>query len=132
MRDVLRADLAEIASVDISVACDMTDSSEWKIRKEVDRGELESFMDGRKRKITVRSIKARMERLIKAQNQSPTIPPPPDHAKIAKAKAEARARKNQLGTPPPRRDRPRKPKPTAAATTATPAATPATPVATTL
>jgi hypothetical protein len=85
----LRAELTKLASVDLSVACDVTDSSEWKIRKEISRGELESFMDGRKRKITVRSIQARMERLLKAQASSPTIPPPPDRAKIAKTRAEA-------------------------------------------
>ena len=84
MRDDVRSDLSEIAAVDLSKAAKLDDSSEWYMRQLIKRGELESFMDGRKRKVTLRSIKARQERLLKAQNAPPTIPPVPRRSRSSK------------------------------------------------
>ena len=77
MRNDVRSDLSEIAAVDLKKAAELEDSSEWYVRELIKRGELESYIAGRKRKVTVRSIKARQERLLKAQTAAPTIPPPP-------------------------------------------------------
>src|SRR5215831_17984145 len=74
MSDV-RNDLSELAALDLRDACKLEGSSEWKIRKAIKRGEYESYVDGNRRKVTLRSIIARRERLLNAQAPSPTIPP---------------------------------------------------------
>jgi hypothetical protein len=107
MSDDVRSYWIELAALDLRDACELEGSSEWKMRKDIERGEYESYLDGRKRKITLRSIKARRERLLKAQTPSPTIPPPPQ-----RSKQEAAAKTHPGLTPqspnPPRRDRTRK------------------------
>jgi hypothetical protein len=117
MSDDVRSDLSELAALHLRDACKLVGSSEWKMRKEIERGEYESYLDGNRRKVTLRSIKARQERLIKAQTPSPTIPPPPQ-----RSKQEATAKIYLRGTPQPpnapRRGRPRKPEPAATATPA--------------
>jgi hypothetical protein len=101
MSDV-RSDLSELAAVDLSDACKLDGSSEWKIRKLIKEKQLESFVDGNRRKVTLRSLKARREWLLQAQNPSPILPPPGNPVKLAKAratkaraKAEARAQMSE-------------------------------------
>jgi hypothetical protein len=119
MSDDVRSDLSELAALDLRDACKLDGSSEWKMRKLIKKGEVESYIDGNRRKVTLRSLKARRERLIKAQAPSPTIPPPPQ-----RSKQEAAAKIHPGLTPQspsaPRRGRPRNPEPGAAtaATTA--------------
>jgi hypothetical protein len=84
MPDDVRSDLSEIAAVDLSKAAKLVDSSEWYVRQLIKQGKLQSFMDGRKRKVTLRSIKERQERLLKAQNAPPTIPPVPRRSRSSK------------------------------------------------
>jgi hypothetical protein len=91
MHDDLRGDFSKIAAVTLKKTAKLCDCSEWYIRKLIKEGQLDSDLDGGIRKVPLRSIEERQERLLKAQNPSPTIPPPPDHAKIAKARAEKRA-----------------------------------------
>ena len=76
MSDV-RSDLSELAALDLRDACKLDGSSEWKMRKLIKQGEVESYVDGRKRKVTLRSLKARRERLLKTQTAPSTIPPMP-------------------------------------------------------
>jgi hypothetical protein len=78
-------DLSDVAAVGLSKARELTDSSEWYLRRLIKRGELVSFMDGRTRKVTVRSIKARQERLLKVQPTPPTIPPTPRRGRSEQA-----------------------------------------------
>jgi hypothetical protein len=84
MSDDVRSDLSDLAALDLRDACKLVGSSEWKMRKEIERGEYESYLDGRKRKITLRSIKDRQERLLKAQTAPPTIPPVPRRNRSSK------------------------------------------------
>ena len=74
MSDV-RNDLSELAAVDLRDACKLDGSSEWKMRKLIKQGEVESYVDGNRRKVTLRSIMARRDRLLRAQAPSSTIPP---------------------------------------------------------
>jgi hypothetical protein len=74
MSDV-RNDLSELAALDLGDACKLDGLSEWKMRKLIKQGEVESYVEGNRRKVTLRSIIARRERLLKAQAPSPTIPP---------------------------------------------------------
>jgi hypothetical protein len=96
MSDDVRSDLSEFAALDLSDVCELESSSESKVRKDIERGEYESYLDGRKRKITLRSFKARRERLLNAQTPSPTIPPPP-----RRSKQEAAAKMHPGLTPQP-------------------------------
>jgi hypothetical protein len=77
MSDDVREALSDVAALDLSDAGKLEGSSQWKMRKLIKEGEYESYMDGRKRKVTLRSIKARRDRLLKAQTAPPTIPPIP-------------------------------------------------------
>jgi hypothetical protein len=67
----------DLAAVGLDKARELLDASEWYVRELIKRGELESYLDGRTRKVTVRSIKARQDRLLQAQTPAATIPPPP-------------------------------------------------------
>jgi hypothetical protein len=89
MSDV-RNDLSELTAVDLHDACKLECSSEWKMRKLIKEGEYESYIDGNRRKITLRSIKARRERLLKAQASSPTIPPAKAWEQAVAVRAERR------------------------------------------
>ena len=113
MSDV-RNDLSDLAAVDLHDACQLEGSSEWKMRKLIKQGEYESYVDGNRRKVTLRSIKARRERLLKAQASSPTIPP----AKAWKQAVAVRAERRRLAAadrsdarPSRRRARPKAPGP---------------------
>jgi hypothetical protein len=76
----------DLAAVGLGEASELLDASEWYVRELIKRGELESFLDGRTRKVTVRSIKVRQERLLKVQAPAPTIPPTPHRSQEAQAK----------------------------------------------
>src|SRR5215471_17631685 len=89
MSDV-RNDLSDLAAVDLSDACKLESSSEWKIREAIKRGEYESYIDGNRRKVTLRSIEARRNRLLKAQAPSPTIPPAEAWVRAVAVRAERR------------------------------------------
>jgi hypothetical protein len=112
MSDDVRSDLSELAALDLRDACKLEGSSEWKMRKLINKGEVESYVDGNRRKVTLRSIIARRERLLKAQAPSPTIPPPPQPSK---------QHPGLTPQPPnaPRRGRARNPEPAATAATTT-------------
>jgi hypothetical protein len=116
--------VAKFKALDLSVAADLEDASEWTMRQRIDNGEYESYLDGNKRKITLRSIIERRKRLLEAQTPSPTIPPKDAWVKSAKVRARRRrlaAVDNRKPPSPnaPRRGRPRKPE-TTATTTVTP------------
>jgi hypothetical protein len=66
------------------------------VRARIKRREYESYLDGGVRKVTRRSALARRNRLLQEQTTNPTLPPPPDHVKIAKARTEARKRRAAL------------------------------------
>lgn len=104
MSDV-RNDLSELAAVDLHDAGKLEGSSEWKIRKLIKQGEYESYVDGNRRKVTLRSIKARRERLLKAQASSPTMPPAKAWEQAVAVRAERRrlAVADRSDTRPPRR-----------------------------
>jgi hypothetical protein len=68
------------------------------VRKRIKDKEYESYLDGGIRKVTRRSVLARRNRLLQEQTVSPTLPPPPNHPKIAKARAEARAHRHKQKT----------------------------------
>jgi hypothetical protein len=69
--------LSDVAAIGLGKTGEVLDCGEWYVRQLIKRGELESYLDSRTRKVTVRSIKARQERLLKAQTPAPTIPPAP-------------------------------------------------------
>jgi hypothetical protein len=61
------ADLFErIGSVSVRQACALVPAGVTKIYDLINGGELESFLDGKSRRITLRSIKARRDRLLKS------------------------------------------------------------------
>jgi hypothetical protein len=59
------------------LACLMLDIGVTRLYELIETGELESFKDGGARKITVRSIKARIERLV-GRAEDKTNPPAPN------------------------------------------------------
>jgi hypothetical protein len=79
MTDV--GDLSHVAAVGLGKTGELLDCGEWYVRELIRRGELDSYLDGKTRKVTVRSIKDRQERLLKAQTTPPTIPPVPRRRK---------------------------------------------------
>ena len=79
-------DLSDVAAVGLGKTGELLDASEWYVRELIKRGELESFLDGRTRKVTVRSIKARQDRLLKSSATPPTIPPTPSRGRSQQAK----------------------------------------------
>jgi hypothetical protein len=74
MSDV-RNDLSELAAVHLRDVCKLESLSEWKVRKLIKQGAYESYVDGNRRMVTLRSIKRRQDRLLRAQAPSPTVPP---------------------------------------------------------
>lgn len=70
-------DLSDVAVVGLSKAGELLDCGEWYVRKLIKEGKLKSFLDGKTRKVTVRSIKDRLEHLLEAQTAPPTTPPVP-------------------------------------------------------
>jgi hypothetical protein len=68
-------DLAEmvgdIASVSVRDACLLVPAGITKIYDLINSGQLESFLDGKSRRITLRSIKARRDRLLRNDGNTP-------------------------------------------------------------
>jgi hypothetical protein len=65
-KDADLADMFEdIASVSVHDACVLVPAGVTKLYQLINSGELESFLDGKSRRITLRSIKARRDRLLK-------------------------------------------------------------------
>jgi hypothetical protein len=54
-------------------ACLMLDVGVTRLYQLLDAGELESFLDGNRRRITVASIKARTERLLEQAKADPSL-----------------------------------------------------------
>jgi hypothetical protein len=101
----------DVAAIGLAKTCELLDCGEWRVRELIKTHELISYMDGRVRKVTLRSIRARQERLLEAQTPAPTIPPkpnrsrqeaqvkPPPGAAPHSARRRGRPRKRQLATP---------------------------------
>jgi hypothetical protein len=90
--DAFTRALNDLGSVTLSNAGKITSESEWKVRKKIDEGRYESYLDGRIRKVTLRSIKADQERLLKAQPLAEILPP----ADAWKKAVEVRAHGHRL------------------------------------
>jgi hypothetical protein len=67
--------LAEIRSVGTTVACELIPCSIATLHKLIKDGEIESFLDGNQRRVTVRSIIARRDRLLAAGSKAFHKPP---------------------------------------------------------
>jgi hypothetical protein len=66
------ADLFErIGSVSVRQACALVPAGVTRLYHLISTGELESFLDGKSRRITLRSIKARRDRLLKHGGNTP-------------------------------------------------------------
>lgn len=71
---VWRATLDDARSVGTALACQLIGCSRRTLQKLIDRGEIESFVDGNRRKVTLRSILRRRDRLLAEGGPSPSQP----------------------------------------------------------
>ena len=74
-------DLSDVAVVGLTKAGELLDCGEWYVRKLIKEDKLKSFLEGKTRKVTVRSIKDHVERSLEAQTPPPTTPPVPRRSK---------------------------------------------------
>lgn len=73
-RGVCQPMLDHARCVGTAVACDLIGCSIKTLHKLIATGEIESFVDGNRRKVTVRSIVRRRDRLLAEGRQSPSRP----------------------------------------------------------
>jgi hypothetical protein len=72
--------IEQVASVSFQQACTLQDVGTTRGYELVDSGQWESYLDGKSRKVTMRSIKARRDRLLaeaKTTPRSANTPPRP-------------------------------------------------------
>jgi hypothetical protein len=93
--------IEQVASVSFQQACALQDVGPTKGHELVDTGEWESYLDGSTRKVTLRSIKARRDRLL-AEAKTTSRPPWPEGlrkgpgAALAKRTGRGRPRKREI------------------------------------
>jgi hypothetical protein len=88
--------IEQVASVSFQQACALQDVGPTKGHDLVNTGEWETYLDGSTRKVTLRSIKARRDRLLA---DAKTAPPPPLREGLAKGPAAALAARKRRGRP---------------------------------
>ena len=85
--------IEQVASVSFQQACVLQDVKPTKGHELVDTGEWETYLDGSTRKVTLRSIKARRDRLLA---EAKTTPRPPLREGLREGPAASlRARKGR-------------------------------------
>jgi hypothetical protein len=95
--------IEQVASVSFQQACILQDVGPTKGHELVDTGEWESYRDGSTRKVTLRSIKARRDRLLAEAKTTPREPlreglrEGPAASLAARAKRKGRPRKRPAG-----------------------------------
>jgi hypothetical protein len=99
--DDLNLLIEQIGAVSPREACDVANIGLTRLYELIAAGELESYLDGKSRKVTLRSIKARRDRLLAEAKTAP--PRPRRHSQHVKAGAAPPARR--------KRRRPRKVRP---------------------
>jgi len=88
--------IEHVASVSFQQACVLQDVKPTKGHEVVDTGEWETYLDGSTRKVTLRSIKARRDRLLA---EAKATPPPPLREGLAKGPAASLAARKRRGRP---------------------------------
>jgi hypothetical protein len=78
----------EVASVSFKEACRLTPCGPTKGHELVHSGEWESFLDGKSRRVTVRSLIKRRNRLLAAAHATSRRTPPLPQAKPATTETE--------------------------------------------
>jgi len=99
--------IEQVASVSFRQACTLQDVRTTKGYELVDSGEWESYLDGKSRKVTLRSIKARRDRLLAEARTAPRAANAPPRPRLRSQPVEAAA----APPPPGKRGRPPKARP---------------------
>jgi excisionase family DNA binding protein len=78
-------ELMDVRSVSVAEACRLIPAGVTRLYDLINAGEIESYLDGNRRRITLRSIKARRDRLLAAATPEPRRPRTPGTAETAAA-----------------------------------------------
>jgi hypothetical protein len=92
--------IEEIGAVSARQACSIADIGLTRLYELIAAGELESYLDGTSRKVTLRSIKARRDRLLEEAKTTPRAakapPRPPKRSQSVEAAAVSAPQRKRL------------------------------------